>query len=430
MAVATFGSISTDLSSSDHPSLLLELQPTTAPQMLLLLAELCSRQRLADSTATAPSSGSETRTTASVVWSCLSMVILCTWTSVRPNVPSVPRSGHEALVYWDNIKIFLIALIAPEFIVSWSICQWFAAREMAKEYQKYGWTITHAFFALMGGFALYDSDGNFLFHLWDQRFCKRSKGVQDSHDTQLRKLEELHPHGRGKYKSPLEYCAANGLIIMTETEIENLGHTDLLAKIIAIFQTLYSITSCIARGVKGLAITELEFFTLGFAALNLVTYLFWWHKPSRVWFPVRIMARHNPLSQQSSGPQDQNEEANSRLLGTETPAMSPEARAPGILSAFWDRIWDPYGDGRDWDDWSLHKHTMWILLLPLKATGQTFNYSGSLSGDDADTRPQPEHGNIFSAGKSEVLVGDGSLIAVPLLFTAVILGVSHCIPIM
>ncbi|KAJ8080733.1 hypothetical protein PM082_017567 [Marasmius tenuissimus] len=201
---------------------------TTAPQMLLL-AGLSYRQLGPDSPAPTPSCG-ETRTAAGIIWSCLSMIILCTWTSVRPNVPSVPRSGHEALVYWDNIKIFLIALIAPEFIVLWSIRQWFAAREMVKEYSKHDWTMTHAFFCSHG------------------RICIESCG------TQLRKLEELHPHGHGDYKSSFEFCVANGLVIMTGKEIESLGHTDLLAKTIAIFQTLYFITNCIARGVKGLAI--------------------------------------------------------------------------------------------------------------------------------------------------------------------------------
>ncbi|KAJ8080751.1 hypothetical protein PM082_017585 [Marasmius tenuissimus] len=390
--------------------------------MSFLLAALSYRQLGPDSTAPTPSCG-ETRTTAGIIWSCLSMIILCTWTSVRPNVPIVPRSGHEALVHWDNAKIFFVALIAPELIVYWSIRQWFAARTMAKEYQKYGWTTTHAFFALMGGFALYDPEGNFLFHLWDQRFCERSI---HTYNPQLRKLVALHPHGHSDDKSPLEYCVANGFLIMTEDEIENLGHTDLLAKTIAIFQTLYFITNCIARKVEGLAITELEFLTLGFAALNLVSYLFWWHKPLRVRFPVCIMVRHKPLSpQRSSDSQDQEQEANSRLLSTGTPVVSPKARAPGILSAFWDRIWDDYGDCEGWDTWSLCKRTTWILLLPLRAAGRTFKYP--FSSDDYSS--QPKCGNIFSSGNSKA--GDSTLILLLMFFrAAAILGVFHCIPIM
>ncbi|KAK1233351.1 hypothetical protein PQX77_003501 [Marasmius sp. AFHP31] len=365
--------------------------------MSLLLAGLSYRQLGPDSTAPTPSSSGETRTTANIVWSCLSMVILCTWTSVRPNVHSVPRSGHWTRVYWDNAKLFLVALIAPEFIVQWSICQWLAARRMAKEYQKYGWTITHAFFALMGGFAL----------------TVRTATI---HSCEYSKSCTLMA------TSPLEYCVANKMIIMTDDEIENLGHTDLLAKTVAMIQTLHFITNCIARGVNGLILTELEYFTLGFAALNLVSYSFWWHKPSKVRFPVRIMVRpKSPSPQPSSDSQDQNEEPKSRLLGTGTSTMPSEARAPGILSPSSDRIWDDYGDG-EWDTWSLRRRILWTLLLPLRAARRTLDYAMK-----PRSSRHPENGNIFLAGYSRL--GDG-LSFILMLFAGVILGIFHCIPIM
>ncbi|KAK1225874.1 hypothetical protein PQX77_011166 [Marasmius sp. AFHP31] len=385
---------------------------------LLLAAALSYRQLDPDSTTPTPSSSGETRTTASIVWSCLSMVILCTWTSVRPNVPCVSRSGHWALVCLDNAKIFLVALIAPELIVLWSIRQRFAARGMVKEYQKYGWTITHAFFALMGGFALFDSEGNFLFHLWDQQFCYREQHGQFGYDAQLQKLRELHPQGDDRYKSPLEYCVANKMIIITEDEIANLGHTDILAKIITMIQTLYFIANCIARGVSGLAITELESFTLGFATLNLVSYSFWWHKPSRVRFPVRIMVPPKSLSPQPSpDTQDQNEETKSMLRCTGIPAMPSEA---GILSAFSNRIRDDYG--RSDSTRSLRGRILWILLLPLRAAGRTIK-----DATDLGWTSYFEHGNLFLAGTG----GAGFVLTfILMLLTAVILGIFHCIPIM
>ncbi|KAK1222557.1 hypothetical protein PQX77_014595 [Marasmius sp. AFHP31] len=394
--------------------------------MSLLLAALSYRQLDPDSTTLTLSSSGETRTTASIVWSCLSMVILCTWTSVRPNVPSVPRSGHWALVYWDKAAIFFTALLAPEIIVLWSVRQWLAARKMAKAYKQYGWTITHAFFALMGGFALYDSEGKFLFHLWDERFCEHHKDEEgwDGFSKQQRKLEELHPHNHDQYKSLLEYCVATKMMSMTEDEIESLGHTDLLAKTITILQTLQFIINCIARGVNGLAITELEFLTLGFAALNLVSYSFWWHKPSGVRFPVRIMDRLKFISlEQPSVAEDKDEESDPALLGTDTPAMSSERRAPGILGAFSDRIRDDYFDG--WDDYNLGGKMLLILLVPLVAVSYTIGYA--FGADSTGRRPQPERGNIFSAG---IVENEGLLPSTLVFSTAVLLGVFHCIPIM
>ncbi|KAK1225879.1 hypothetical protein PQX77_011171 [Marasmius sp. AFHP31] len=378
--------------------------------MSLLLAALSYRQLGPDSTAPTPSPSSKTRTTADIIWSCLSM--------------RTALSGHWVLVYWDKTKIFLTALLAPELIVLWSIRQWFAARRMAKAYKQYGWTLTHAFFALMGGFALYDPEGNFLFHLWDDRFCQHHKSDEgwDGFDKQQRKLEELDPHGHDQYKSLLEYCVANKLITMTEEEIQGLGHTALLAKAIAIFQSLHFITNCVARGVDGLAITELEFFTLGFAALNLVSYSFWWYKPAGVLFPVRIMDRSKSNSlEQSLVAQDGDEESNSTVrLGTDT---------PGILSALWDRIRNDYIDGcseDEWNNYDLGHKTLRILRVPPKIVWQTIGYA--FNADSLDRPyPQPERGNIFSAGIADT---EAQLPVNLMVFAAVILGVFHCIPIM
>ncbi|KAK1227817.1 hypothetical protein PQX77_009166 [Marasmius sp. AFHP31] len=393
---------------------------------LLFAAPFSYRQLDPDSSTPTPSSSGETRTTASIVWSCLSMVILCTWTSVRPNVPCVPRSGHWALVYWDKAKIFFIAFIAPELIVLWSTRQFIAARKMAKEYQKYGWTITHAFFAIMGGFALYDSEGNFLFHLWDKRFCKHFKDGNnwDGFSKQQRKLEELLPHGRDQsYSSLLEYCVANKMITMTEEEIENLGHADILAKTITILQTLHFITTCIARGVNGLAITELEFFTLGFAALNLVNYSFWWHKPLGVRFPVRVMDRPKPIStDQLSVSRTQDEGSNCSLLGTVPPVASS---APGIFSAFSDRIRVVYVDvGWQWDTLNLCDQIVILPFLPFVAVLRSFVYA--LKADGAVHRPQPERGNLFSG----TTIDEHPLTYFPAYSVAIMLGLFHCIPIM
>jgi len=45
---------------------------------------------------------------------------------------------------------------------------------------------------------------------------------------------------------------------------------------------------CIARGVQGLPITELELVTVAFATLNLVIYTLWWDKPLNVQRGVRV----------------------------------------------------------------------------------------------------------------------------------------------
>ncbi|KAJ8080731.1 hypothetical protein PM082_017565 [Marasmius tenuissimus] len=398
--------------------------------MLLPLAALSYQQRDSNSTAPTAESCREIRSTVGIGWSCLSMIILCTWTSVHFNVPSVPRSGHWALVFWDKTKIFLVALFAPELIVLWSLRQWFAARDMEKAYRKYGWTMTHAFFALMGGFALYDFEGNFLFHLWDARFCEHFKDEPeegwDGFSKQQRKLEELCPYGLDQsYESVLEYCAANKMINMTEEEIRSLGHTDLLAKIIAILHTLHFIATCIARRVDKLPTTKLEFITLGFAALTLISYVAWWNKPSGVPFPVRIMDRPNTSSPREQLPdaQNQNEDANSSLLRVTAPPVA--SRAPGIFRAFWDRIRDDYIDDRD----SPGGQIVLLLLLPIRVVIKLI--IAATLGDEAHPS-QPERGNIFSPttlGISRKTMTILRLTTSITFFSIAIVGMFHVLPI-
>ncbi|KAJ8080750.1 hypothetical protein PM082_017584 [Marasmius tenuissimus] len=277
----------------------------------------------------------------------------------------------------------------------------------------------------MGGYALYDSEGNFLFHLWDGRFCKHFKKETDNSkwdgfSKQQQKLEELDPQGHDQYKSLLEYCVANNMVTMTGDEIENLGHADFLAKTITILQTLYFIANCMARGVSGLAITELEFFTLGFAALNLVSYSFWWYKPLGVQFPVRVMDRPKSMSpNQLSVSQNQHEHLNCSSLGTPPSAAS---RAPGIFGAFSDRIRDNYF--KNWDTWPLWAQMVVLLPSPIVISCSSIIYAGVADGDCG--RPQPERGNIFSGTTS-----DEHPLTYPITYSvAVTLGVFHCIPIM
>ncbi|KAL0057279.1 hypothetical protein AAF712_016084 [Marasmius tenuissimus] len=315
------------------------------------------------------------------------------------------------MVIWDQTKIFFVALIAPELIVLWSIRQWFAARKMAKEYQKHDWTMTHAFFALMGGFAFYDSEGKFLFHLWDDRFCQHFNRKEQGWEEQHRKLEELsRGDNMSRYSSLLEYCVAKKLINVTEDEIQTLGHSDILAKSVTIFQTLQFIIKCIARGGDGLATTELEFLTLGFATLNLVSYSFWWHKPSGAQFLVRVMDRSKPVSpKQVSEAQNQERESKSSSIGA-----APETRPLGMLDAFADRIRDDYGSSNA---------LFVILVIPFLAVSRLFSYALSA---DAAPRPQPERGNVFSA----TTIKEHPLTYAFSYSTAAILGVFHCIPIM
>ncbi|TDL14697.1 hypothetical protein BD410DRAFT_902932 [Rickenella mellea] len=94
------------------------------------------------------------RTTSDMVWSCLTTIFACTWVAIHPNIPAPYESWFE--IGLRRFGIVIMALIAPELIIYWAMKQWLASRRLAKEHHAKGWTQTHGFFSLMGGFMLFD----------------------------------------------------------------------------------------------------------------------------------------------------------------------------------------------------------------------------------------------------------------------------------
>jgi hypothetical protein len=122
----------------------------------------------------------------------------------------------------------------------------------------HGWTITHGFFAVMGGFMLFGGD-----------------------DKPERTLLPDQLDG-------LSTSGEIGFPKITEEEVEDKGKGDILSKGLVILQTGWFVTQIVARKVQGLSITELEVATLAFAVLNFVIYGLWWHKPLDVKCAARV----------------------------------------------------------------------------------------------------------------------------------------------
>jgi hypothetical protein len=118
----------------------------------------------------------------------------------------------------------------------------------------YGWTQTHGFFALMGGFCIIDNDGK-----------RRPFPLYD-----------------------LEEYLSKEIITITKEEIQDRSKGDVLSKVVVLVQTTWFIVQLIARRFEHLPVSELELVTVAFAMLNFVTYGLWWNKPLDVRCPVVI----------------------------------------------------------------------------------------------------------------------------------------------
>jgi len=211
------------------------------------------------------------RTKSNIVWSCLVTIFSCTWVAIHPNIPGPDVGRFRKFLY--RVQIMVLALIAPELIITWAMRQWRVARELGKKHKSrfafeqrlkllnvslQDWTQTHGFFAIMGGFMLYEGDN----------------------PQHVISPKDLEPY------------LTNGEIKITKEEIEDKSKGDTLSKGLVIIQTSWFIMQCIARRVEQLPITELELVTLAFATLNLGTYALWWNKPLNVECAVRVYKEH------------------------------------------------------------------------------------------------------------------------------------------
>jgi len=191
---------------------------------------------------------SDTRSIYNILWSCLSTIFACSWITVHPNIPA-PGDSQWAVIR-RRLAIMGYFLLTPECVILWAARQHYGARYLTKKYEKNhtGWTRTHAFFLIMGGFTLHE-------------------GGKPVRIMEARDLEELWEAGKIKWPT------------VTKEEIEDRSKGDYLSKTIVLFQTTWFVGQCIARGAYGLTVTELEVVTVAFASLTGVVYYLWWDKP-------------------------------------------------------------------------------------------------------------------------------------------------------
>ncbi|KAJ7331324.1 hypothetical protein DFH08DRAFT_881379 [Mycena albidolilacea] len=200
------------------------------------------------------------RTLFDIIWGCIATIFACTWVSVHPNVPPPDQSWLALL--WRKLKMMLLAIIAPEIMVSFAVRQFLGAQMLSKEFR---FSRTHGFLFCMGGFV-------------------------SSAGYPIVSREQLEDPTLGP-----EFQAA---IRNTNTEdIKDKSKGDALSKGVALVQGLWFTVQCLARLHQRLAVTELEAATLAFAVLIIFMWLFWWHKPLDVQRPITIGPSKVPNAQ-------------------------------------------------------------------------------------------------------------------------------------
>jgi len=96
------------------------------------------------------------RSLGDIIRSSIVTILLCTWVSMHPNIPSPDERWPKLAL--RRAGLLLLSLFVPEAVIGWALRQRQAAAELAKKHKGEGWTITHGFFATMGGFMEYEGN--------------------------------------------------------------------------------------------------------------------------------------------------------------------------------------------------------------------------------------------------------------------------------
>lgn len=107
------------------------------------------------------------RGTLDILWGCLSIVFLCTWSVLRLNVPiqitsqTTPQQFlAKCFMIWRKFKWTIAALLAPEVILGFALSSFTSARHNLRQMAEFvnedsvPWTVRHSYCANMGGFAI------------------------------------------------------------------------------------------------------------------------------------------------------------------------------------------------------------------------------------------------------------------------------------
>ncbi|RYP12482.1 hypothetical protein DL765_007281 [Monosporascus sp. GIB2] len=275
------------------------------------------------------------RNTLDIILSCLSIFLVCSWKCVHLNLPTLEESRagwHKVNIFrkdwdiplfperpllrkWGRKLIWMgVISIAPELGVALAVKQWESARKSA---YRESHTMTHAFYAQMGGIVL-----RVVKPLPEKHSARPPVELVEAEpplatgpdagieriktesvkavDNNIITANGLSPEmAQPFFSKPIlrdddmdshefvgDYIVKSydptirGLTsTIDEEEIADRSKSDAFTKVFAIVQSGWLIVSSIARIHRGHAITELELATMAFIICALVMYIFWWNKP-------------------------------------------------------------------------------------------------------------------------------------------------------
>ncbi|PQE28288.1 Major facilitator superfamily general substrate transporter protein [Rutstroemia sp. NJR-2017a WRK4] len=198
------------------------------------------------------------RGTMDIIYSCTFTIFICIWSVLCVNVG--PHGESTWTKVYRKLKLAGLCILGPDFLLFLTIGQWESARKSCHNFEERGirkWSMTHAFYADMGGFILRTKDGvtwpldaNEILYLIDEEWIQEP--------------------------------VISKQLVIDKSEIDDRNKKNALVRVYAIVQILWFLINCTVREVQRLAITTLELTTIGFIITTIGVSLLWLNKPTDI----------------------------------------------------------------------------------------------------------------------------------------------------
>lgn len=263
-----------------------------------------------------------TRTLWKIVSSSVLTLFACIYSAIHPNIPS-PKDSRSR-IHRRRLGIMIMALIAPELMVTWAMRQWLSARLITRLFKESGYPNVRPVREQSEETAPVEAPEQrenrllltvlangvlsvpvFLWHFPGAlaRWVKRS--VKAYFSEKSRDHTWTHSHsffvlmgGFMLYVNGEPYLTLNHYHILklireecidvptlTEKQIHDKSKGNAISKGLVMLQVAWFVMQLITRAIYHLETTQLEVGTLAFAVLNFLTYAAWWNKPLDVRCP-------------------------------------------------------------------------------------------------------------------------------------------------
>ncbi|EJD39362.1 hypothetical protein AURDEDRAFT_128295 [Auricularia subglabra TFB-10046 SS5] len=221
----------------------------------------------------------------------------------------------------ERFSWFLIGLFIPKLLLTRAIGEYFAAKRLLREAEKKQpdppallsrgnlwnrpwrdlshkpWTMTHSFYAVMGGLVVKSPDG----------------------------LRALTPDEVLEHWDSIPSLAAD--------DIQDRSKAGLIAKALFCWQLVAFTVSCIARLTEHLALSLLEITTLAHCLCALLSIVCWWHKPHGVSECVIIEFRVTNTTEVVTSDGPSSDAAEPGTVNEHSPADIMDEQSPDALTS-------------------------------------------------------------------------------------------------